>query len=77
MTPTTKLTLFLLLNVVVTIYTIVRTKKSSLHADTKTLLYVMAVLTPFIGLILFSSRTELTEIIPYTNQPFLSRRGGH
>lgn len=53
MTPTTKLTLFLLLNVVVMIYTIVRTKKSSLHPDTKTLLYVMAVLTPFIGLILF------------------------
>lgn len=53
MTPTTKLTLFLLLNVVVMIYTIVRTKESSLHPETKTLLYVMAVLTPFIGLILF------------------------
>jgi hypothetical protein len=49
----TKLTLFLLLNIAVMIYTIVRTKKSNLHADTKTLLYMMAVLTPFIGLILF------------------------
>lgn len=49
----TKLTLFFLFNIAVMIYTIVRTKKSNFHPDTKTLLYVMAVLTPFIGLILF------------------------
>lgn len=49
----TKLTLFLLLNIAVMIYTIVRSKKSNLHPDTKTLLYVLADFTPFIGLILF------------------------
>jgi hypothetical protein len=53
MTSMTKLTLFLLLNIAVMIYTIVRTRKSNFHPDTKTLLYVVAILTPFIGLILF------------------------
>lgn len=53
MNSMTKLTLFLILNIAVMIYTIVKTKKSNFHSDTKTLLYVMAVLTPFIGLILF------------------------
>jgi len=49
----TKLMLFLILNIVVMIYTIVRTKKANLHPDTKILLYVMSVVTPFIALILF------------------------
>ena len=31
----------------------VRTKKSNFHSDTKSLLYVFAVISPFIGLILF------------------------
>ena len=53
MTSMTKLTLFLLLNIAVMIYTIVTTRKSNFHPDTKTLLYVVAILTPFIGLILF------------------------
>lgn len=53
MTSISKLTLFLLLNIVVMIYTIVKTRKSNFHPDTKTLLYVLSVLSPFIGLILF------------------------
>jgi hypothetical protein len=53
MTYLTKLLLFLILNLVVMIYTIVRTRQSNLQSDTKTLLYVMSVITPFIGLILF------------------------
>ncbi|CAN5224221.1 hypothetical protein BH09BAC3_BH09BAC3_20370 [soil metagenome] len=49
----TKPVLFLALNIVVMIYAIIITKKSNLHSDTKTLLYVMSVITPLIGLILF------------------------
>jgi hypothetical protein len=49
----TQITLVLLINLVMMVYTIVRTKQSNFHADTKTLLYVMAVITPLFGLILF------------------------
>ncbi len=61
----TKLLLFLILNIAVMIYTIVSTKKSHLHPDTKTLLYVMSVLTPFIGLILYfiKNRAHLKQTV--------------
>lgn len=60
MTYMTKLIIFLILNIAAMIYTIVRTKKSNLYSQTKTLLYVMAVCTPFIGLIpfFFKNRTN-------------------
>ncbi|HMP98779.1 MAG TPA: hypothetical protein PKC24_03290 [Cyclobacteriaceae bacterium] len=48
------------------IYTIVRTKNSNFHPDTKTLLYVMAVVTPLIGFLLFLIKNR--QIRNYSTQ---------
>ena len=53
MSFTTKLILFFALNFCVMLYTVFKTRKSNFSSDTKNLLYVMAVVTPFFGLLLF------------------------
>ncbi len=64
MTPLTKITLLLIISFIVIIYTVVRTKNSNLNSDTKTLLYIFAVLMPIIGLILFFIMNRKNSQVP-------------
>lgn len=61
MTPIMKLVIALAINVGIALFTILSTRRSSLPDSTKTLLYVIAVLMPIIGLILYGilSRKEV------------------
>jgi hypothetical protein len=47
------ITILLVINIAAAIYTIIKTHKSGFSSDTKTLLYVMSVVTPLIGFFLF------------------------
>lgn len=66
MNTLTSLYIILAINLVAMIYTIVRTKNSNFHPDTKTLLYVMAVVTPLIGFLLFLIKNR--QIRNYSTQ---------
>lgn len=49
----TKFWIFAAVNIVALVYTIVKTRASDFPRETKSLLYVMAVATPLIALVLF------------------------
>lgn len=49
---------WLVVNMVLMIYTIVKTRRLSVHRDSKILIYVLAVLTPVFGFILFLIRSR-------------------
>jgi uncharacterized membrane protein YqjE len=49
---------WLVVNIVLMIYTIVKTRKLNIHTDSKILIYVLAVLAPVFGFILFLIRSR-------------------
>ena len=53
MSPLTKILIAVGINVMLAVYGILATKRSALPGSTKTLLYIMSVLTPLFGVILF------------------------
>lgn len=49
---------WLVVNMVLMIYTIVKTRRLNVHKDSKILIYVLAVLAPVFGFILFLIRSR-------------------
>lgn len=49
---------WLVINMVLMIYTIVKTRRLNVHKDSKILIYVLAVLAPVFGFILFLIRSR-------------------
>lgn len=53
---------WLAVNMVLMIYTIVKTRRLNVHKDSKILIYVLAILAPVMGFILFLIRSrQLTK----------------
>jgi hypothetical protein len=53
MTPLTKLLIVLAINIAIALYVIISTRRSNLPESTRLPLYILAVLMPIVGLILF------------------------
>lgn len=51
MNPNNKLIIFLVVSIIIAIYSIIKVKKSALDSNTKILLYIFSLLIPIVGLI--------------------------